>query len=166
MKARLFLSPSGCMWLELVSEGWAEHQHLMHWAYRCQVHGVHAAGNPVQVDGGLQLVLRDGLLWPAMPPPKPVSGAAPQDLAEDLATLRPGPDGVMPKVEPDVVTAGEPIRPSVVAELPRVPETAIRRLLDLAWDREQFRDADADHMAEVERWLAAVAPKADKAVRS
>lgn len=140
MKAHLNLSPSGCMWLELQAEGVAEHQMLNHWAYRCQVHGVHAAGNPVQVDGGLQLVLRDGLLWPAKPAdvPKdpPVHEAAPQverryvppsrdgvgsysvTPQEVTATLRPGPDGVPLKVEPETVIPGQPIRPGVIGADP------------------------------------------------
>lgn len=182
--------------------------------------------------------------------------------AEVVATLRPGPDGVPLKVEPETVTPGQPIQPGVIgagevgddrraawlrlrdrmradaailrphglldlyhrdldvraglsdyvagrakfevaaartiralveskagyvaclmnnaeqaakqAEAPAsapaapasVPETAIRRLLDLAWDRDQFRDADADLLGEVERWLQQVAPKAGAEVVS
>lgn len=82
-----------------------------------------------------------------------------------LATLRPGPDGVPITVEPETVTPGQPIRPGVIGAAPAsVPETAIRRLLDLAWDRSTFRDADADALGVVEKWLGQVAPKADKEV--
>lgn len=115
MKAHLCLSPSGCMWLELVAEGLAEHQLIVHWAYRCQVHGVHAYQQP---QGGNQMVLMDGLRHPAMPAAKPVSSADPQDLAKATATLRPGPDGVPLKVEPETVIPGQPIRPGVIGADP------------------------------------------------
>lgn len=72
MKAHLNLSTSGCMWLELQAEGVAEHQMLNHWAYRCQVHGVYAGQ---QDPGGNQMVLRDGLSHPAVPPSRPGVGS-------------------------------------------------------------------------------------------
>lgn len=44
---------------------------------------------------------------------------------------------------------------------PKVPAAELRRLLELAWDRSTFRDADADVLAVIEMWLGkAAAPKA------
>lgn len=43
----------------------------------------------------------------------------------------------------------------------QVPVTEIRRLLALAWDRDSFKDADADVLGVVERWLGA-RPEASK----
>lgn len=86
-------------------------------------------------------------------------------LAEVTATLRPGPDGVPLKVEPETVTAGQPIEPGTIATTP-VPVLALRRLLDLAWDRSTFVDHDADLLGAVEKWLGEVAPKDDKEVVS
>lgn len=106
------------------------------------------APSPLQVERIYGPPLRDGVGEVIVTP-------------QALATLRPGPDGVPITVEPETVTPGQPIRPGVIgAELSEVPETAIRRLLELAWDRSTFRDADADLLGAVERWLHQVAPKA------
>jgi len=44
-----------------------------------------------------------------------------------------------------------------------VPAADIRRLIDLAWDRSVFQDADGDVLKRVEQWLQEVAPAAPPA---
>lgn len=109
MKAHLNLSPSGCMWLELQAEGVAEHQMLNHWAYRCQVHGVYAGQ---QVPGGNQMVLRDGLAHPAVPPSRPGVGSVEVKLPEN-----PGPLPAGYKVPDHFVTV--PIEPAAAPQATR-----------------------------------------------
>lgn len=106
MKAHLNLSPSGCMWLELQAEGVAEHQMLNHWAYRCQVHGVYAGQ---QDPGGNQMVLRDGLSHPAVPPSRPGVGSVEVKLPEN-----PGPLPAGYKVPDHFVTV--PIEPAAAPQ--------------------------------------------------